>query len=163
MILEKIQSPADLRNLPEAELEIAAGELRQLIISTVAVNGGHLASNCGAVELTLALHRVFNTPDEKIFFDVGHQSYAHKILTGRREDFASLRKIDGISGFPAPEESVFDPAPAGHAGTALSLALGAAAADAGSSDRVIAVVGDGCVGCGMTLEALNNISGTPGK
>ena len=163
MILEKIQSPADLRNLPEAELEIAAGELRQLIISTVAVNGGHLASNCGAVELTLALHRVFNTPEEKIFFDVGHQSYAHKILTGRREKFASLRKIDGISGFPAPEESVFDPAPAGHAGTALSLALGAAAADAGSSDRVIAVVGDGCVGCGMTLEALNNISGTPGK
>ena len=163
MILEKIQSPTDLRRLPESELELAADELRQLIISTVAINGGHLASNCGAVELTLALHRVFNTPQEKIFFDVGHQSYTHKILTGRRDQFASLRKINGISGFPAPEESVFDPAPAGHAGTALSLALGAAAAAPQSSDRVIAVVGDGCVGCGMTLEALNNISHTPGK
>lgn len=163
MILDQIKSPADLRKLPEAELSAVADELRQTIISTVAENGGHLASNCGAVELTVALHRVFNTPEEKIFFDVGHQSYAHKILTGRREQFASLRKIGGISGFPAPEESPYDPAPAGHAGTALSLALGAAAAQSDSNARVIAVVGDGCVGCGVTLEALNNISTTSGK
>ena len=163
MILDQINSPADLRQLPEAELFTVADELRQMNISTVAENGGHLASNCGAVELTVALHRVFSTPEEKIFFDVGHQSYAHKILTGRREKFASLRKIGGISGFPAPDESPFDPAPAGHAGTALSLALGAAAAQSDSSARVIAVVGDGCVGCGGTLEALNNISTTQGK
>lgn len=163
VILDSLHEPTDLRALPETELAAVADELRQTIITTVAENGGHLASNCGAVELTVALHRVFNTPAEKIFFDVGHQSYAHKILTGRRKKFASLRKINGISGFPAPEESPFDPAPAGHAGTALSLALGAAAAQPDSAERVIAVVGDGCVGCGVTLEALNNISGTPGK
>lgn len=163
MILDQIKSPSELRQLPETDLPAVAEELRRIIIATVAENGGHLASNCGAVELTLALHRVFNTPEEKIFFDVGHQSYAHKILTGRKDKFATLRKINGISGFPAPEESPFDPAPAGHAGTALSLALGAAAAQPDSAARVIAVVGDGCVGCGMTLEALNNISGTPGR
>ncbi len=162
-VLERIKSPADLRQLQLKELDALALELRRIITETVAANGGHLASNCGIVELTIALHRVFNTPDEKIFFDVGHQAYAHKLLTGRGGKFASLRKIDGISGFPDPAESPFDPAPAGHGGSALSLALGAAAAMPDAAERVIAVVGDGCAGCGVTFEAMNNAAVCPGK
>lgn len=162
-MLEKIQSPEDLRSIPAEQLPLLAGEVRKSIMSAVAENGGHLASNCGTVELTIALHRVFNTPEEKIFFDVGHQSYTHKLLTGRQEGFARLRKADGISGFPNPAESIHDPAPAGHGGSALSLALGVAAGSPGAPERVVAVVGDGCAGCGVTFEALNNASHCPGK
>lgn len=162
-MLKDIRSPEALRSLPAEQLPLLAGELRQSIMSTVAANGGHLASNCGIVEVTIALHRVFNTPAEKIFFDVGHQAYAHKLLTGRQDGFARLRKTDGVSGFPSPAESIYDPAPAGHGGSALSLALGAAAASPDAPDRVIAVVGDGCAGCGVTFEALNNASNCPGK
>lgn len=106
-MLKEIRSPEDLRSLPAEKLPELAGELRQSIMSAVAANGGHLASNCGIVELTIALHRVFNAPAEKIFFDVGHQAYVHKLLTGRQEGFARLRKTDGVSGFPTPAESIY--------------------------------------------------------
>lgn len=152
-----------MRRLPEDVLPELASELRQLIIERVASNGGHLASNCGAVELTIALHRVFKTPDDRIFFDVGHQAYTHKLLTGRQAGFERLRKKDGVSGFPFPAESVFDPVPAGHAGSALSAALGAAAAEPDSPKKCIAVIGDGCIGCGETFEALNNVLSCAGS
>lgn len=155
--LKKLRS-ADIRELPQ----IAAG-LRHKIIDSVSRNGGHLASNCGCVELIIALHRVFNTPDEKLFFDVGHQAYAHKLLTGREEGFKKLRKADGVSGFTTPMESIFDPAVSGHAGCALSAALGHCAADPDSPDKVVAIVGDGAMGCGVTLEALNSAVSLPGS
>lgn len=151
-----ISSPEELRQLPEKELAATAEELRKKIIESVSRNGGHLASSCGCVELIVALHRIFNTPAEKIFFDVGHQAYAHKLLTGRAEGFEKLRRCDGVSGFPAPAESEFDPAVAGHAGCALSAALGCCAADPDSPEKVIAVIGDGAMGCGVTFEALNH-------
>ena len=138
-MLESISSPADLRQLAESDLPLLAGEIRETVIRRVAANGGHLASNCGSVELTLALHRVFNTPEDKIFFDVGHQAYTHKLLTGRQDGFERLRRSDGVSGFPFPGESVYDPAPAGHAGSALPSALGAAGASLAGS-----ALGAGC-------------------
>ncbi|MDD3154785.1 MAG: 1-deoxy-D-xylulose-5-phosphate synthase N-terminal domain-containing protein, partial [Victivallaceae bacterium] len=156
MSLEKIASPEDLKKLSLPELESLAGELRSQIIHTVGKNGGHLASSLGAVELALAIHTVFDTPHDAVVWDVGHQAYAHKILTGRGRDFETLRKFDGLSGFPNPAESVFDPMIAGHAGTAVSSAMGLAAVD--RNRKVVAVVGDGALGCGLTLEALNNVS-----
>ncbi|MBP5662422.1 MAG: 1-deoxy-D-xylulose-5-phosphate synthase, partial [Clostridia bacterium] len=126
MMLETIQSPADLKRLSVAELESLASEIRQEIIETTLKNGGHLASNLGAVELTLALHYVFDTPVDKLVFDVGHQCYTHKLITGRYSSFSALRTQDGISGFPSHAESPFDTFDAGHASAAISQALGLA-------------------------------------
>lgn len=158
MFPDGLKSPADLKALPECELPGLAAELRKRIVDVVGSNGGHLASNLGAVELTIALHRVFDSPREPIFFDVGHQCYAHKLLTGRAAEFATLRRFGGLSGFPSPAESIHDPAVAGHSGSALSLALGMAAAReaAGERSKVVAVLGDASLSNGITLEALNS-------
>jgi 1-deoxy-D-xylulose-5-phosphate synthase len=153
-ILDTIREPADLRKLTTLALEI-----RTLILETVAKNGGHLASNLGAVELTLALHIAFDSPADKIVWDVGHQCYTHKILTGRKDRFGSLRRSDGILGFPCREESEHDSFNTGHASTALSAALGMAVARdrLGRKNHVVAVVGDGSLTGGVALEALNQI------
>ena len=159
MYLEKIHSPEELRRLPPEELPAVAAEIRELILATVSENGGHLASNLGAVELILALHYCFDTPRDRLLFDVGHQAYTHKILTGRREFFRSLRRCGGCAGFPASWESAeYDVGASGHAGTAISTALGISAANAlaKSSARAVAVVGDGSLNCGISLEGLNN-------
>ncbi len=157
-LLENILSPQDLINLSEAELNKLAGELRNRILETVSRNGGHLASNLGIVETTLAIHRVFNSPGDQIVFDVGHQCYAHKLLTGRQQVFSSLRQWNGISGFTNRNESDKDAFGAGHSGTSISAALGLAMANQldGKENYVIAVVGDGSFTNGMIYEALNN-------
>jgi 1-deoxy-D-xylulose-5-phosphate synthase len=158
-ILDAVASPADLKKIPVKDLPVLAGEIRSLILETVSRNGGHLGSNLGAVELTLALHRVFDSPGDKILWDVGHQCYTHKIVTGRKERFSELRRCDGILGFPCREESEHDVYNTGHASTALSAALGMAIArDRKKEDfHVIAVVGDGSLTGGVALEALNQI------
>lgn len=157
-ILQQINSPADLKALSPEELSRLAEEIRRLIIHTVARNGGHLAPNLGVVELTLALHRVFTTPRDKIIWDVGHQCYVHKLLTGRREQFASLRQFGGLSGFPRPLESAHDAFATGHSSTSVSAALGMALARDLQKQQyhVIAVIGDGALTGGMALEALNH-------
>lgn len=157
-LLDGINSPADIREIPAAQLPALAEELRQDMISMVKVTGGHLASSLGAVELTIALHRVFDAPADKIIWDVGHQAYAHKMLTGRREQFATQRQYGGLSGFPARDESPYDSFGAGHASTSISAALGMATARdlSGESYHIISVIGDGSIGGGMALEALNN-------
>jgi 1-deoxy-D-xylulose-5-phosphate synthase len=156
-LLDNIDSPADLKKLSLAELEVLAAELRREIINTVTTTGGHLASNLGVVELTIALHRIFDSPRDKIIWDVGHQSYVHKLLTGRRRQFSSLRQYGGLSGFTSREESEHDPFGAGHASTSISAALGMAVARdlAGDDYKVIAVIGDGAITAGMAYEALN--------
>jgi 1-deoxy-D-xylulose-5-phosphate synthase len=156
-LLDKIDSPADLKGLSLAALEQLADEIRHEIVSTVTVTGGHLASNLGVVELTIALHRTFNSPEDKIIWDVGHQSYVHKLLTGRRKDFSTLRQYGGLSGFTSREESEHDPFGTGHASTSLSAALGIVTARdlAGDDYHIIAVIGDGAVTAGMAFEALN--------
>ncbi|MCP3965415.1 MAG: 1-deoxy-D-xylulose-5-phosphate synthase [Lentisphaerae bacterium] len=161
-ILSGIDSPADLKKLSMDQLEELAGEIRTLIIDTVASEGGHLAPNLGVVELTIALHYVFKTPHDKLVWDVGHQGYVHKLLTGRKEFFKSLRNYKGCLGFLSREESDFDCFGAGHAGTAISAALGMAAASDlnDSNEKIVAIVGDGSLNCGISLEGLNNISGT---
>lgn len=161
-MLASINGPADLRNRSIRELELIAGEIRSLIIETVSRTGGHLAPNLGTVELTLALLRVFQPPEDKIMWDVSHQAYAYKILTGRRDTFHTLRQYGGISGFLSRKESCCDAFGAGHSGTALSAALGMAVARDRRQGRehVVAIVGDGALGCGISLEALNNISST---
>ncbi len=158
MILSQINSPAALKAVPEKDLEALADEIRCEIIRTVALNGGHLASNLGAVDLTIALHRTMDCPRDKIVFDVGHQCYAHKILTGRLGQFSTLRKLDGLCGFPRREESPYDAFGTGHASTAISAVLGMARARdmQGESWRVAAVVGDGAMTGGMCYEALND-------
>lgn len=158
MPLSDISSPADLKKLKPEELPSLAQEIREEIIKTVALNGGHLASNLGAVELTIALHRVLDCPQDKIIFDVGHQCYTHKLLTGRQKDFSTLRKLDGVCGFPRREESPCDPLDTGHASTAISSALGMARARdlRGEDYRVCAVVGDGALTGGVSYEALND-------
>jgi 1-deoxy-D-xylulose-5-phosphate synthase len=158
-ILDAIREPSDIRKLTPEELSTVAMEIRALILETVARNGGHLASNLGAVELTLALHLAFDSPRDKIVWDVGHQCYAHKILTGRKDRFAGLRRCGGILGFPCREESEHDAFNTGHASTALSAALGMAVArdKAGEKHHVVAVVGDGSLTGGVALEALNQI------
>jgi 1-deoxy-D-xylulose-5-phosphate synthase len=158
-ILDSVREPADIRKLTPDQLSVLAMEIRTLILETVAKNGGHLASNLGAVELTLALHLAFDSPRDKIVWDVGHQCYAHKILTGRRDRFAGLRRRDGILGFPCREESEHDAFNTGHASTALSAALGMAVARdrTGGKHHVVAVVGDGSLTGGVALEALNQI------
>jgi 1-deoxy-D-xylulose-5-phosphate synthase len=156
-IQDKINSPADLKKLTRRELGQLAAELRQELVTTVTTTGGHLASNLGVVELTIALHRVFDSPRDKIIWDVGHQSYVHKLLTGRRQQFASLRQYGGLSGFANPEESPHDPFGTGHASTSVSAALGMAIARdlSGENYHVVAVIGDGAITGGMALEALN--------
>jgi 1-deoxy-D-xylulose-5-phosphate synthase len=158
-ILDTIREPADLRKLTPDELSTLALEIRTLILETVAKNGGHLASNLGAVELTLALHIAFDSPADKIVWDVGHQCYTHKILTGRKDRFGGLRRAGGILGFPCREESEHDAFNTGHASTALSAALGMAVArdKLGRKNHVVAVVGDGSLTGGVALEALNQI------
>ncbi len=157
-LLDGINRPADIKQLSPKELETLAQELRQEMVDTVSVTGGHLASSLGAVELTIALHRVFDAPVDKIIWDVGHQAYAHKLLTGRRDRFRTLRQYGGLSGFPSRDESIYDPFGTGHASTSISAALGMATArDLNGQDyNIIAVIGDGSIGGGMALEALNN-------
>jgi len=157
-ILDTIDSPADLKRLPAARLPEVAAELRQTIIETCARNGGHLAPCLGVVELTIALHRVFSTPADKIVWDVGHQAYAHKILTGRRERFATLRTLDGISGFPKRGESPHDAFDVGHSSTSISAATGYAAARDldGRKNKVLAVIGDGSMTGGLAYEGMNH-------
>jgi 1-deoxy-D-xylulose-5-phosphate synthase len=157
-LLESIGSVADLRRLPKSELPRLAAELRGFMLDSVAHTGGHLSSNLGAVELAVGLHYVFDTPDDRLVWDVGHQTYAHKILTGRREAMATLRQKDGIAGFPRRSESEYDAFGVGHSSTSISAALGMAVAFklAGSKRRAIAVIGDGAMTAGMAFEALNN-------
>jgi 1-deoxy-D-xylulose-5-phosphate synthase len=157
-LLDTIDSPADLKQLSRAELKDLAAELREFIIQSVSRTGGHLASNLGVIELTVALHYVFDTPEDRIVWDVGHQTYAHKVLTGRRERMHTLRQTDGLSGFTKREESPFDAFVAGHSSTSISAALGMAEAAklAGDPRHVVAVIGDGAMTAGMAFEALNN-------
>lgn len=157
-LLDGIDGPGKLGGLGRAELEKLAAELRQEIIATVATNGGHLAASLGAVELTLALHTVFRSPRDKLIWDVGHQAYAHKLLTGRRQRFRSLRQTGGISGFPKRAESEHDAFDVGHASTSISAALGFAVARdlTGQSHHVVAVIGDGALTGGLAFEGLNN-------
>ncbi len=157
MILERIDSPKDIKKLTIRELEILASEIRTLIIEVVAKRGGHLASSLGAVELCIALHYCLDTPSDSLIFDVGHQAYAHKIITGRRDDFYRLREYKGISGFPNPSESEYDLFISGHASTALSWALGMAEAKRlkGDTSKTVAIIGDGSLTGGMCFEALN--------
>jgi len=155
--LQNIEYPADIRKLNMAELNTLAQEIRSLMINTVATSGGHLASSLGTVELTLALHYVFNTPQDKIIWDVGHQSYTHKIITGRKDKFSTLRKQNGLSGFPRREESIYDTFNVGHSGTSISAASGFTEAGRlkGDSKKIIAVIGDGSMTTGMAFEGLN--------
>ena len=157
-LLDKIDSPQDLKKLSLPELENLCGEIRQLIIQTVGNNGGHLASNLGVVELTVALHHVLDLPEDKIVWDVGHQAYTHKILSGRREQIKTIRQKDGISGFPRPQESPYDAFAVGHASTSISAALGIAKASQlmGKDNKVVAVIGDGALTGGLAYEGLNN-------
>ena len=157
-MLEKINSPEDLRKLNIEEKKEIAKELRKYILEVVSKNGGHLASNLGVIELTIAMHSVFDTPKDKIVWDVGHQAYAHKIITGRREQFKTLRQLDGLAGFPKTSESEYDSFNTGHSSTSISAALGMARARdlKGENNQVIAVIGDGALTGGMALEALND-------
>ncbi|HAG11115.1 MAG TPA: 1-deoxy-D-xylulose-5-phosphate synthase, partial [Desulfotomaculum sp.] len=156
--LSKIESPRDLDGLSIAELNHLAGEIRQQIIETVSANGGHLAPSLGVVELTIALHRTFKTPEDKIIWDVGHQCYAHKIITGRRREFSTLRQFKGLSGFPNPGESEHDAFTTGHSSTSISAALGMALARdlSNKKNSVVAVIGDGAMTAGISFEALNH-------
>ncbi|UOD49454.1 1-deoxy-D-xylulose-5-phosphate synthase [Orrella daihaiensis] len=162
-LLETINSPQQLRALERKELEPLAVQLRQFILESVSQTGGHLSSNLGTVELTIALHYVFNTPEDRIVWDVGHQSYPHKILTGRREQMSGLRQYGGLSGFPKRSESAFDAFGTAHSSTSISAALGMAVAsrNAGINRQHIAVIGDGAMSAGMAFEAMNNAGVTP--
>ncbi len=157
-LLSQIKSPADLKGLDRGQMLQLAEELRTQIVSTVSVNGGHLGSSLGVVELTIALHHVFDSPNDQIVWDVGHQAYAHKLLTGRLERFDSLRQLDGISGFPKKSESKYDCFGVGHSSTSISAALGLAAGRdiCGEDDKIIAVIGDGSLTAGMAFEGLNH-------
>jgi len=157
-LLQSINDPADLRRLPRPQLPVLAGELRNYVLESVARTGGHLSSNLGTVELTIALHYVFDTPHDRIVWDVGHQTYPHKILTGRRERMATLRQLGGLAGFPQRAESEYDTFGTAHSSTSISAALGMAVAARmkGEQRRCIAVIGDGAMTAGMAFEALNN-------
>jgi 1-deoxy-D-xylulose-5-phosphate synthase len=161
VVIERINSPEDVKRLRRGQIDVLASEIRELLVRTCAVNGGHLAPNLGVVELTLALHRVLDLPADKLVWDVSHQTYVHKILTGRRERFATIRKGGGLSGFAMRSESLYDPFGAGHASTAVAAALGMALARdlAGGDERVAAVLGDGALTGGLAYEALNNAGG----
>jgi 1-deoxy-D-xylulose-5-phosphate synthase len=157
-LLDRIRTPADLRTLKTAELEQLAGELRQFLIRTVATRGGHFAAGLGTVELTIALHHVYNTPDDRIVWDVGHQAYPHKVLTGRGEQLQTIKQRGGLAPFPNRAESQFDTFGTGHSSTSISAALGMAigAAQRGENRRAVAVIGDGAMSGGMAFEALNH-------
>ncbi len=157
-LLETISSPADLRRLPRTQLPRVADELRAYLLDSVSRTGGHLSSNLGTVELTVALHYVFNTPEDRLVWDVGHQTYPHKILTGRRDRMDSLRQLDGLSGFPRRSESEYDTFGTAHSSTSISAALGMAMAakQKGESRHAVAIIGDGAMSAGMAFEALNN-------
>ena len=157
-MLENIDRPADLRRLEHKQLAQLASELRAFLIESVAQTGGHLSSNLGTVELTIALHAVFDTPEDRLVWDVGHQCYAHKILTGRRAGMNRLRMQGGVSGFPKRCESPYDTFGVGHSSTSISAALGMALAakQKGEARKVVAIIGDGALSAGMAFEALNN-------
>ncbi|MBN9306052.1 MAG: 1-deoxy-D-xylulose-5-phosphate synthase [Devosia sp. 67-54] len=157
-LLDTVQSPADLRALDRAELRQLADELRAEVVDAVSVTGGHLGAGLGVVELTVALHAVFNTPDDRLIWDVGHQAYPHKVLTGRRDRIRTLRQKGGLSGFTRRAESPYDPFGAGHSSTSISAGLGMAIASAlkGETRNVVAVIGDGAMSAGMAYEAMNN-------
>ncbi len=157
-LLETINSPADLRKLPRAQLKALADELRAFVLDSVSKTGGHLSSNLGTVELTVALHYVFNTPEDRLVWDVGHQTYPHKILTGRRDRMGSLRQFGGLSGFPRRDESPYDTFGTAHSSTSISAALGMALAaqQQGNDRHAVAIIGDGAMSAGMAFEALNN-------
>ena len=161
-ILDKIYSPSDVKTLSDEETDVLCSELRDVLIKTVSKTGGHLASNLGVVELTVAIHRVFDTTKDRLIFDVGHQSYVHKLLTGRRAGFDKLRKMGGVAGFPRPAESVHDAFTAGHASTSISIALGMARARTLSRGEynVIAFLGDGALTGGLAFEGLSNAGGS---
>src|SRR5690349_12788085 len=157
-LLDTVDDPAQLRRFDRRQLAQLAAELRAFIVDSVAATGGHLSSNLGTVELTIALHYAFDTPADKLIWDVGHQTYGHKILTGRREGMRRLRQKGGIAGFPRREESAYDTFGTAHSSTSISAALGMAVAAQrrGSAQRVVAVIGDGAMTAGMAFEALNN-------
>jgi 1-deoxy-D-xylulose-5-phosphate synthase len=158
-LLEQVNSPADVKRLSVPQLKILADEIRQFILDSVSKTGGHLASNLGVVELTLAMHYVFDFRQDKLLWDVGHQCYAHKIITGRKDKFAHLRQPDGISGFPNPAESEYDQFVVGHAGTAIATAIGMAIGELqqNKNDKIVALVGDASIVNGASFEALNNL------
>ena len=164
-ILPGISGPQDVKRLDAKQLDELAAELRQTIIDTVSQRGGHLASNLGDVELTIALHRAFNSPTDKLVFDVGHQIYAHKLLTGRQEQFKTLRSYHGMSGFPCHAESEHDLFDTGHSSTSISMALGLARArDLNHEDyHVVAIVGDGALTGGMCYEAMTRATAIRGS
>ncbi|MBU3652983.1 MAG: 1-deoxy-D-xylulose-5-phosphate synthase, partial [Limnohabitans sp.] len=157
-LLQQIQSPDDLRRLSRHQLKPLADELRAFLLESVSKTGGHLSSNLGTVELTIALHYVFNTPHDRLVWDVGHQTYPHKILTGRRDRMNTLRQLNGLSGFPRRDESDFDAFGTAHSSTSISAALGMALAarQKGENRRAVAIIGDGAMTAGMAFEALNN-------
>ena len=157
--LEQIGSPADVKKLTQPQLKILCEEIRSFLIENVSKTGGHLSSNLGTVELTVALHKIFSTPTDQIVWDVGHQCYTHKLLTGRKDGFAHLRQENGLSGFPNPSESEHDAFIAGHGSTALSAAIGLAQGKRLRSEKgkVIAIIGDGAFTGGMVYEGMNNI------
>ncbi|HET7776014.1 MAG TPA: 1-deoxy-D-xylulose-5-phosphate synthase N-terminal domain-containing protein, partial [Azospira sp.] len=157
-LLDTIDSPAQLRRLDKRQLPQLAEELRTFIVESVSRTGGHLSSNLGTVELTIALHYVFDTPEDRLVWDVGHQTYPHKVLTGRRPGMAKLRMHGGLSGFPKRCESDYDTFGVGHSSTSISAALGMALAakQKGESRKAVAIIGDGAMSAGMAFEALNN-------
>ena len=157
-LLDTIASPADLRRLERKQLPQLASELRTFLIESVSQTGGHLSSNLGTVELTIALHAVFNPPEDRLVWDVGHQCYPHKVLTGRRDGMAKLRMRGGVAGFPKRCESEYDTFGVGHSSTSISAALGMALAakHKGEARKAIAIIGDGAMSAGMAFEALNN-------
>src|ERR1700755_2511529 len=161
-LLDTVDVPADIRRLKPDQLRQLADELRQETISAVSVTGGHLGAGLGVVELTVALHHVFNTPEDILIWDVGHQAYPHKILTGRRDRIRTLRQGEGLSGFTKRAESEYDPFGAAHASTSISAALGFCVArdKRGDDNHVIAVIGDGSMSAGMAYEAMNNAAET---
>ena len=157
-LLDRIENPDDLRRLPEAELPRLAAELRTETIDAVSVTGGHLGAGLGVVELTVALHYLFDTPKDRLIWDVSHQTYPHKILTGRRDRIRTLRQANGLSGFTKRTESDYDPFGAAHSSTSISAGLGMAVARnlSGGSNNVVCVIGDGAMSAGMAYEAMNN-------
>ena len=164
-LLDKINYPADLRKLRKDELKQLTIELREELIDVVSTTGGHLGAGLGVVELTVALHYVFNTPKDKLVWDVGHQAYSHKIITGRRNNIRTLRKGGGLSGFTKRSESEYDPFGAAHSSTSISSTLGMAVANSlsNNSNHVIAVIGDGAMSAGMAYEAMNNAGAMKSK
>ncbi len=162
-LLDAIETPADLRHLPIAKLAELSEELRQFLIHSVSTRGGHFAAGLGTVELTIALHYVFNTPYDRLVWDVGHQAYPHKVLTGRRERLHTIKQHQGLAPFPSRAESEYDTFGVGHSSTSISAALGmaVAAAQRGEERRAVAIIGDGALTAGMAFEALNHAGSLP--